>query len=478
MPSRDAKFYSLILIFTDIIALMLAFTIAYIVRVQNDPRPLLVPVYAETYITSFVSLLPFWIIVFASLGLYSSIVYSRRLVEWSRIAIGSFVGILLVIGWEYITEVRVFPARLVTVYALIGSFVLLVLVREILRFTRGVLFRFGKGTSRVLIVGNSAATHDIAKELSDTQKSGFRVVAIAGPKRLVPDGLKVAHYSTIEAALRDIKRLHVTTIIQTDLSSDSDQNQKVLGAAQINHIRYSFIPGEAEFYTGKNTVDVFLGYPMISVSQTPLIGWGAIAKRVFDAVFSALLLVVLSPVLLLVVILQKIFNPGPVFYVSDRLSQFSKPVRLIKFRSMDRRYGKKDAAEEFREMGREDLAAEYKRDHKVTNDPRITRFGNFLRVTSIDELPQIFNVIKGDLSLVGPRPILPQEVKFSEGKAALLHSVKSGVTGLWQVSGRSELSFDERIELETFYAQNWSFWLDIKILFKTLAAVFRRDGAR
>ncbi|HRF28137.1 MAG TPA: sugar transferase [Candidatus Saccharibacteria bacterium] len=478
MPSRDAKFYSLILIFTDILALMLAFTIAYIVRVQNDPRPLLVPVYAETYVTSFVSLLPFWIIVFASLGLYSSIVYNRRLVEWSRIAIGSFVGILLVIGWEYITEVRVFPARLVTVYALIGSFVLLVLVREILRFTRGVLFRFGKGTSRVLIVGNSPATHDIAKELSDTQKSGFRVVAIAGPKRLVPDGLKVAHYSTIEAALRDIKRLRVTTIIQTDLSSDSDQNQKVLGAAQINHIRYSFIPGEAEFYTGKNTVDVFLGYPMISVSQTPLIGWGAIAKRVFDAVFSALLLIVLSPVLLLVVVLQKIFNPGPVFYVSDRLSQFSKPVRLIKFRSMDRRYGKKDAAEEFREIGREDLAAEYKRDHKVTNDPRITRFGNFLRVTSIDELPQIFNVIKGDLSLVGPRPILPQEVKFSQGKAALLHSVKSGVTGLWQVSGRSELSFDERIELETFYAQNWSFWLDIKILFKTLAAVFRRDGAR
>ena len=126
----------------------------------------------------------------------------------------------------------------------------------------------------------------------------------------------------------------------------------------------------------------------------------------------------------------------------------------------------------------EDLAAEYKRDHKVRNDPRITRFGNFLRLTSLDELPQVFNVVKGDLSLVGPRPILPQEVKFSEGKAALLHSVKSGVTGLWQVSGRSELSFDERIELETFYAQNWSFWLDIKILFKTIAVVIRKQGAR
>jgi lipopolysaccharide/colanic/teichoic acid biosynthesis glycosyltransferase len=137
-----------------------------------------------------------------------------------------------------------------------------------------------------------------------------------------------------------------------------------------------------------------------------------------------------------------------------------------------------DAAEEFRAMGRDDLAAEYERDHKVASDPRITAFGNFLRVTSLDELPQIVNVLKGDLSLVGPRPILPQEVKFSKGKAALLHSVKSGVTGLWQVSGRSELTFDERIELETFYAQNWSFWLDIKILFKTLAVVLRRQGAK
>lgn len=145
---------------------------------------------------------------------------------------------------------------------------------------------------------------------------------------------------------------------------------------------------------------------------------------------------------------------------------------------MNPKYGKKDAAQEFREMDREDLAKEYEEDHKVKNDPRITKFGNFLRVTSLDELPQIINVLKGDLSLVGPRPILPQEVKFSEGKAALLHSVKSGVTGLWQVSGRSELSFDDRIELETFYAQNWSFWLDIKILFKTLAVVIRRQGAK
>ena len=145
---------------------------------------------------------------------------------------------------------------------------------------------------------------------------------------------------------------------------------------------------------------------------------------------------------------------------------------------MDAKYGSHDAAIEFHEMGREDLVIEYNKNRKVNNDPRITKFGKFLRDLSLDELPQIFNVIKGDLSLVGPRPILPQEVKMAHGRTALLHSVKSGVTGMWQVSGRSELSFDERIELELFYAQNWTFWLDIKILFKTIGVVLRKKGAK
>lgn len=479
MPSRNAKLYSLFLLFADVLVLMLAFAIAYVLRVQNDPRPLLVPVYAQTYILTFLAIMPFWIITFASLGLYSATTYNRRLVEWTKIAIGSLIGILLVIGYEYVSGERVFPARLVTAYALVGSFILIVFERELMRFIKTLLFRFGRGTSRVLVIGNSSATKDIARHISDTKKSGYRVVAMNCPARLVPKELhEVEHFMDTEAALDAIKRLHVTTIIQTDLYDSSARNQLILGAAQTNHINYNFIPGEAEFYSGKNTVDVFLGYPMISVSQTPLIGWGAIAKRVFDTFTSLILVAILSPLFIVLIIVQKIVNPGPVFYLSNRLSQFSKPVRLIKFRSMASQYGSRDAAEEFEDMGRPDLAKEYRRDHKVKNDPRITKFGNFLRVTSLDELPQIFNVLRGDLSLVGPRPILPQEVAFSDGKAALLHSVKSGVTGLWQVSGRSELSFDERIELETFYAQNWSFWLDIKILFKTVAVVIRKQGAK
>ena len=478
MPTKNTKFYSLLLVLADMVVLLLAFTLAYVFRVQYDPRPLLAPVYALEYAEAFIVIVPIWIIIFATLGLYTASTYNRRLVEWGKIALGAFIGILVIIGWEYVSDKHFFPARLVAFYALAGSFFLLLVERELFRLTRSLLFRYGRGVSRVLVIGNSDATRDIAENLSHTEESGYKIVAIAGPAKIVPAGLKVEHFANVDQALKSVRELRISTIIQTDLYDSAERNQRILGAAQTNHIGYSFIPGEAEFYSGKNTVDVFLGYPMISVSQTPLVGWGAIAKAIFDRVISFILIVLLSPILLVLLVLQKILNPGPAFYVSKRLSQFSKPVDLIKFRSMRPEFGKRDAAEEFRDMGREDLAAEYEQNHKVANDPRITTFGKFLRDTSLDELPQLFNVLRGDLSLVGPRPILPQEAKFSPSKTALLHSVKSGVTGLWQVSGRSNLSFEERIELELFYAQNWSFWLDVKILFKTVAVVFRKTGAK
>lgn len=478
MPSKNTKFYSLILIIVDTVILLLAFTLAYILRVQYDPRPLVSDVHAYDYLYTFLLIIPFWILIFATLGLYQPATYNRRLLEWSKIGIGSFIGILLVIGWQYVSSEDILPARLVAVYALFGSFVLIVIAREVLRFVRSQMFRYGKGVRRVLVIGTSSATGDIALNLADTPKSGYEIVAIAGPAKIMPQGLNVHHYSTVEAALKNITIDGITTIIQTDLYDSPERNQHILGAAQIHHIEYNFIPGESEFYSGKNTVDVFLGYPMITVYQTPLVGWGAIVKRIFDQILSTILIIVLSPVYLLLFIIKKMADPGPAFYVSRRLSRFSKPIGLIKFRSMDAKYGSRDAADEFRDMGRDDLAAIYDRDRKVANDPRITKFGAFLRATSLDELPQFFNVFKGDLSLVGPRPILPQEVKLASGRTALLHSVKSGVTGIWQVSGRSELSFDERIELELFYAQNWTFWMDIKILFRTIGVVLRKRGAK
>jgi len=478
MIGKNTKFYSLMLVLIDTAVLMLAFVLAYVLRVQYDPRPLLANVYATDYFYAFLFIIPFWILIFATLGLYHSSTYNRRLIEWSKIAVGSFIGILLVVGWQYASGRNILPARLVAVYGLLSAFGLIVIEREVLRLVRSLMFRYGKGVSRVLLIGASDATSDIARSLSNTVKSGYQIVAIAGPKKIVPHELSVIHYSILESALKDIKNNNITAIIQTDLYDSAERNQQILSAAQSHHISYSFIPGEAEFYSGKNTIDVFLGYPMISVYQTPLVGWGAIAKRFFDFVVSLILVIILSPVLLLIYLMKKILDPGPAFYISKRLSRFSEPIDLIKFRSMDAKYGFQDAAKDFRDMGREDLAKEYEKNRKVENDPRITRFGKFIRLTSIDELPQIFNVLRGDLSLVGPRPILPQEAKLARGRTALLHSVKSGVTGIWQVSGRSELSFDERIELELYYAQNWTFWLDIKILFKTIGVVLRKTGAK
>ncbi len=478
MNRRNSRTHNLTLILIDTLVLIGAFVLAYVARVQYDPRPLLHNIYAYDYLFVFLLIVPFWIGIFALIGLYQSKTYNRRLLEWSKIAIGSFLGVLLIIGWEYASDKELFPARLVAVYALFASFFLIVLEREVMRIIRTLSFRYGKGVQRVLVIGSSEVTKDLAHNLSDTKHSGYRVVAVAGAKKFFPEGTDALHFSTPEAALKQLETLNITAIMQTELYENAERNQRILSEAQHRHIEYSFIPGESEFYSGKNIIDIFAGYPMITVYQTPLVGWGAIVKRVFDFFASLLLVIILSPVFAILYLIKKIADPGPAFYISKRLSRFSQPIGLIKFRSMGAQYGAKDASEEFREMGREDLALEYEKNRKVENDPRITKFGNWLRATSLDELPQFINVLKGELSLVGPRPILPQEMKLAKGRTSLLHSVKSGVTGLWQVSGRSELSFNDRIELELFYAQNWSFWLDIKILFKTVWVVLRKKGAK
>ena len=302
MPTKNTKFYSLILVLADTLVLLAAFSLAYIVRVQYDNRPLLNDVYAADYFLAFLTIVPFWILIFAVLGLYNGSTYNRRLVEWGKIAIGAFIGILLVIGWEYVSEKAIFPARLVAAYSLGISFLLIVFEREVLRFTRGIMFRFGRGVQRVLVVGNSAATKDIAENLSHTSKSGYKIVAVAGPASVVPAGLSLTHFNSVESALKQLNNLGITTIIQTDLYESDEKNQRVLSTAQTNHISYNFIPGDPEFYAGKNTVDVFLGYPMISVSQTPLVGWGAIAKAIFDRILSFGFILILSPLFIVLII--------------------------------------------------------------------------------------------------------------------------------------------------------------------------------
>ena len=474
MPVKTIRFYTFALVLFDALAVLGAFVLAYILRVQLDPRPLVNQIGAIDFFLTFLQLLPFWIVTLWSLGLYSPAVYQKRLTEFGKLLMASFIGVLLIIGYEYVINQPIFPARLVPVYAGLTTFLFLVLGREVLRLIRDVAYFFGRGVQRVMVIGEGDATHDIVLNLGKTGRSGYRVVATVG----VDGGEDVIKYTSLEKALRELDTLHIDTIIQTDLYEKSERNQLIMGAAQERHINYSFIPGEAEFYSGKNQIDVFLGYPIIAVHQTPLVGWGELVKRVFDLFATIITLPVWGSLLLVLLVFQKLLNPGPALYRSPRMTRYSKNFKLYKFRSMGAQYGKTDAAEEFTAMGRDDLAYEYTKHRKVSVDPRITRFGRFLRATSLDELPQLLNVLRGELSLVGPRPILPQELVLYQGRGALLHSVKSGLTGLWQVSGRSDLPFEKRVELELYYAQNWTFWLDMKILFKTIHVVLFRSGAR
>ena len=474
MPVKTVRLYTLALVISDALAILGAFTIAYILRVQFDSRPLVSQISAIDFFNTFLLLLPFWFLTFLSLGLYSPQVYQKRLTEYGKIFIGSFIGILIVIGYTFVINEPVFPARLVAVYAAALVFILLLLGREFLRLVRDTLYIFGKGIQRVLVIGSNNATADIAEHLANTVSSGFKVVAVAGKK---PEAEDIKYYRNASAALQDIDSLKIDRIIQTSLFDEPERNQQIMSAAQSRHIGYSFIPGESEFYSGKNQIDVFLGYPIISVYQTPLVGWGELAKRVFDLVVVIITSPVWLSILAIVAILQMIFDYGPVFFVSERLGRHGEVIGAYKFRSMQQKYSGRDAAEIFRTMGRDDLAVEYEKTRKIKDDPRITKFGKFIRATSLDELPQLFNVLKGELSLVGPRPIIKEEKHFYKNRAPLLFSVRPGITGLWQVSGRSDLSFNERVELELYYAQNWSFWLDIKILFKTIGTVLFKKGA-
>ena len=195
-------------------------------------------------------------------------------------------------------------------------------------------------------------------------------------------------------------------------------------------------------------------------------------KRVFDVVMSVIALVLLSPIYLVIAIVIKCDSRGPVFYKHHRIGKNGVSFGMYKFRSMV-----PDADQKLDELS-DEMKKEYEENYKITDDPRITRVGKFLRKTSLDELPQFINVIKGDISLVGPRPIVEAELeKYGENKDKFL-SVIPGITGYWQANGRSDVTYQKRMELELYYVDNASFWLDIAILFKTVFAVFKRDGAK
>ncbi len=197
-------------------------------------------------------------------------------------------------------------------------------------------------------------------------------------------------------------------------------------------------------------------------------------KRLFDLLLSLIAVIVLSPVLLVISLAIRLEDRGPILYRAQRVGRGGKPITVYKFRSM------RMHADRLEDMLTPEELEEYKKNFKLEHDPRITKVGAFLRKTSLDELPQLFNILAGSLSLVGPRPVLQEETELYGDKRALLLSCKPGLTGLWQVRGRSNVTYEDgrRQALELSYVSHRSLWLDIKILFWTVGAVVRMDGAK
>jgi exopolysaccharide biosynthesis polyprenyl glycosylphosphotransferase len=480
MRNNASLLYNALLIVGDFLALVAAFIAAYVLRIKFevgiDQGPI-VAASGKTYLGVFLTVLPFWILIFALLGLYNSGIYEKRFKEFGRLLIGTFIGLLFVIFLNFISSEPLFPARLVPIYAFLFAFLFLVISRNVARYIRSRLFKYGIGLTRVLLVGNTAMTREIVEWLAD-RRSGYHVVGIVGGKEGQSKRFPAPLYHSFDSFLKRQKGdLH--GIIQTELYADESKNAKILNYAQENHINYRFVPGNTELFVGKIEVELFRSsVPVLTVHQTALFGWGRIVKRLFDLFAGTLALIIFSPLLLIIAIAQKIADPkAPIFYKPKRLGRFGRTFAFYKFRSMYPRFTG-PPEKDFAELGRLDLLKEYRANgDKLANDPRVTPIGRFLRKTSLDELPQFINVVKGDLSLVGPRALDPIDVeKYS--KKNLILAVKTGVTGLAVVSGRSDISFEERRKLDLYYVQNWSFWMDIMILLKTVRVVLSGRGSR
>ncbi|MDP3208258.1 MAG: sugar transferase, partial [Rhodoglobus sp.] len=333
----------------------------------------------------------------------------------------------------------------------------------------------GEYTFRVLIVGNASSVAELVESLAERPQAGYRVI----------DALITDSSSGMLPKLPgvSIQRTTPTTMFGQVAGSVSDTVVVVgsdeVSSASINELSWRLDPGQ-RLVVAPQLIGVagsrihtrpVAGLPLIHVETPSYDGAKRVAKRALDLVGSTLLLIAIAPLFAVTAVLIKLASPGPVFYGQERIGLSGEPFRILKFRSM--RIG---AERELAGL----LTAEGSADRplfKVRDDPRITPIGRFLRRYSIDELPQLFNVLRGEMSLVGPRPQVDGEVRLYDSKSSRRLAVKPGMTGLWQVSGRSTLSWDTAIRLDLYYVENWSITSDLVILLRTVRAVLAHTGA-
>lgn len=467
---RSELTFTLALVPFDFLALMAAGIAAYFSRFHpafTAIRPVIFDLTMEGYLKVVTPMVIVFVLVFAAAGLYS---VTRRSIasELSRIVLACSASMALVFAISFFSRV-LFESRFIAIAGWGLAIIFVSLERLAVRGLQRSLLHVGIGTHRIVIIGKTSASEALVAEFTKKKRFGFQVV-----------GQYKNFTRALAKDLREMKRQDkIDEIVLADPEASSQETLEIIAFTESEHLGFRYCADLFTTAIGRSIIHTYAGIPVIEVQKTPLDGWGAIYKRIFDVVASLILIILTSPIMLLTAIAIKLDSRGPVFFaklddgsIARRIGQGARSFTYFKFRSM--RPG--THALRYNELAQADI----RRGSplvKIKDDPRVTRVGKFIRKFSIDELPEFFLVLSGHMSLIGPRPHLPEEVDKYRPEQRKVLTVKPGITGMAQISGRADLDFDDEVRLDTYYIEHWSPWLDLYILLKTPLVVLFGRGA-
>jgi exopolysaccharide biosynthesis polyprenyl glycosylphosphotransferase len=481
MTARYGQLANFCLKTTDLGLMLLALAIAIIINYAPSDKPG-VSAYALDFLSTRVKvgnallcglLLAVWYIAFELQGLYRShrlTTFNTELREIVRAVLVASVSLFMVAelgGWETMT-------LLTTGYVALIAFTLIAGMRLLVRLNLRRLRLGGHNIKKLLLVGNGPRAEWLATQVSERSDLGYRLVGyVDEERRLTNFALAnvpwLGQFENLRSVIADevVDEVFITLPIKSQYSRIEEAITILEEQGIMVHLLSDVFPHRL----ARSRAWEFEGAPLVSLHSAPSISWRTEAKRIIDFVGSLLLLLLCSPLLLLAAIAIKLDSTGPVLFVQERMGYNKRRFRMIKFRTMT-----VDAEARMKDL--EHLNEKDGPVFKIRSDPRMTRVGRILRKLSIDELPQLVNVLFGDMSLVGPRPLPMRDVLgLNVAWQKRRFSVKPGLTCLWQVSGRSNLSFEEWMQLDLEYIDRWSLALDCKILLQTIPAILTAEGA-
>jgi len=472
-------------LFGDLLAIALAFCFATLLNIGFEGQPLYLA--SKWFSTQNSSRYAVWVALsLLALGifLFRFQHYINRRPFWDELSdVLHTVGTMALIDMSLIAITRWNASRLWWLFAWCALVIMIMLMRHVVRLT---LNHFGLWASPTVLLGRGQNAQDAIEALMSEPHLGYQLEGFVDIQNQHPGNAPLANHLTTSLGFdlpaidpKELQHLAKQPGVQWILALDHGQ-----AAAREHWLRQLSQWGAQEICVipdmrgiplyGTN-MSYFFSYEVTVLRiRNNLKRWPTrLTKRLFDGFLASLLLVIFSPVFLYLYFHIK-KDGGPAFFRQQRIGRKGEPFECLKFRTMV-----VDAQERLEKLLAQNpqMKAEWARDHKIKEDPRVTPLGAFLRRTSLDEIPQLFNVLKGEMSLVGPRPIVKAELEKYGDDVGYFLMVRPGMTGLWQVSGRNDMSYDKRVYLDTWYVKNWSLWYDLVILFKTVNVVIARSGA-